>query len=171
MTHFDGDGDAEDGVCRDELCPIDHVHPFHLYPLQAPRPKGQPKPREWWRERDPNAYRRQDPTGLRETISNAFKATDWPLQFCDVTSLVTENYGTVSPRSMHRYLLEFVNKGFIAAIDVGLTAVAYIRADSSKRHDLDNLREHLLGRRSGSIAGVGIAQDAWGRVPARARYA
>lgn len=150
---FDAEDEVDvDDVCRDELCTVQHVHPSHIYPIEEPQKKGRP-PRPWWLRTEPGAHLRQDPHGLRQALQRAFTLTDWPLAFRDVLTFVRNDYGSVSERTLHRYVRYFVDElGFVSEIDLGIAYLVYIRADSRRRHDLENLREYVLGRRAGALA-------------------
>lgn len=151
MFESEDDDAIEVGVCRDEACPLEYVHQSHVYRIPSEeKPKG-PKPRAWWKQRDPMAHLKQDPQGLREVMERAFTITDWPLGFGDVVAAVRANYGSTSLRTLHRYVEKMIGQRFIVALDLGLMHVAYIRHDSPRRGDLDNLRQYMLGVRSGAL--------------------
>ena len=144
---FDAEDDSHVGVCRDESCDVDYVHPSHAYALRPEEPLARGRPtRPWWLEKDPSACRRADPQGLIEVMRRVFEATDWPLAFVDIKHAVRNDYGTVSPRSIHRHVRRLIGQDFVVQLDLGLSKQAYIRKGSRYIHDLDNLRQHMLGR-------------------------
>lgn len=144
------DDDALAAVCRDETCELEYVHPSHVFPLKARKP-GRPE-RPWWDQRDPDAHRRHDVQGLRDAIWRAFVETDWPIVFGDLVATVRGDYGSISERTVHRQLATLLKrrKNGIAVIDLGVFH-GYIRRDSPRRADHDDLREYLESRHLGVL--------------------
>jgi hypothetical protein len=157
---FDAEDDEDDiqlGICRDETCGLEYVHPSHIYPLHAQDQRGRPQ-RPWWEQKDPLAFKRPDPRGLREAVQGLFSETGWPLAFADVKNTVRNRYGSVSVRSLHRHLRRLIDAEYIIELDLQLAFSAYIRSDSRFLADRDNLREHMEGRFSAprrSRTGIG----------------
>lgn len=158
-------------VCRDETCDLDYVHPSHVFKLRPAPSNGRPKT-PWWLQTDPSAYRRADPRGLSEAMRRAFAATDWPLAFIDIKHAVRNDYGDASVRSLHRHVRRLITTNFVLRLDLELSYSAYIRSDSKFLHDLDNLREHLMGRHAQFnelkrrsvkqvVAEAALARDNW----------
>lgn len=142
---FDSEDDDLIEVCRDETCDLDYVHPSHVFKLRPAPSNGRPKT-PWWLQTDPSAYRRADPRGLSEAMRRAFAATDWPLAFVDIKHAVRNDYGFAPIRTLHRHVRRLITTNFVLKLDLELSYSAYIRSDSKFLRDLDNLREHLMGR-------------------------
>lgn len=123
------------GICRDDNCDEEDIHPEHDVPRRRSKACKR-KAHDW------------DPKGLRECVKKAIHSTEWPLVFAEIKHEVLNDFGTTTDRAIHRHLERLEGEREVVTLELGLAFACYIKPTSRFRHDLANLREHVLGKRS-----------------------
>lgn len=128
-------------ICRDETCSVAGVHTVsfctrstrlderaHHRPL---KPGGKPP------------WKRDDPSGLMNSVARA-TSKHRPTHFSAIVNEVVNDYGTVSERTVYRYLKKLVERGQVIKLDLRLGFAAYIRPKSKLLNDLPLIREIMV---------------------------
>jgi hypothetical protein len=130
-------------ICRDEDCEITEVHGVHRRLLRKPvlvhhRP----------RKNAPLASSLDDgrlPTHKELLAERVFNAIgDRPMMMQWISCAVRDDYGSVTDRTIYRYVQRFVQEAKIIKLDLGLAFAIYIRPKSRLLQDRVALHEYMM---------------------------
>lgn len=125
-------------ICRDDRCMRLDVHKKHWkreWAPQASSRKTSSKKLPWQQD---------DPRALVGAVARATSRA-YPMCFSAIAANVRDDYGQVHDRTIYRHLRTLVDRGHLIKLDLRLPMAAYIRPKSRLLHDLESLREYILG--------------------------
>lgn len=133
------DWDPKNKICRDDDCDIDEVHLAHKRLRRRSiivhrRPKRhQPLAR---------TALPQEPDALSDSILKA--VGDYPMMMHWIQRDVRDDYGSVSDRSVYRYVRRLVEQARMIKLDVGLAFAIYIKPRARLLADPSAIRDYML---------------------------
>lgn len=130
--------DAE--VCRSEECEIEEEHTRSL--CRAGRHGGVLQPPVKVSKRP--VWLKDDPEGLQESVRRAVPKT-LPTNFSAIVDKVTNDYGSVTERTIYRHVRRLVERGELLKLNLQLGFAAYARPTSKLIADLGSMREIMTG--------------------------
>lgn len=140
---------CSDGVCRDDNCELDWVHPAHQvkvpHVVQRHGVRRQALSARWRLQ----PWKAHSVEALHEATYRAVSSFE-PRNFSTIASYVADDYGSCCSRSVHRRLTALRAEGRILRLDFeGLRVHAYLRAGSRLAADPDYVLEQVLTLQAG----------------------
>lgn len=127
------------GVCQDDDCDLDELHPPHpvISPCYRPKPVRSRRANQPWKIPCTEA--------LRDATLRAVSAYE-PRNFATILSAVENDYGSCCSRSVHRHLKRLSLSGDIVRMDFGpqMRIYAYLKASSRLIREPGVVLDHIL---------------------------
>lgn len=147
-------------ICLDEDCDREGIHRKHLVAKRPPpEPHHRPSRQPLWKQ--------DDPQGLIEALIRTTSGGQ-PFKIDEIFRGVRDDYGSVSERTVYRYVNRLVDAGLlvkieskrerrrressnysrhriVAKINLGLSFSAYIKPGARLLGDPEAMREYILG--------------------------